>query len=151
MNYGQNNDFNNNVYPFSNQNLGNGYTQPTQQTQINAGPIQQSSENSNNSYMNITPEKKDNKKILIIIILLIVGGLAFMGYKYFLSDVIESKKELYNTTSFFFENYQGEIALFSSEGEQLTDFMFTNYEGFVTNKAIVWKDKEVGIIKSSTQ
>ena len=65
-----NNEFNNNVYPSSNQNMGNGYTQqPTQpqpmqqptQPQMNTGYTQQPVQNLNNNYTNITPEKKKTK------------------------------------------------------------------------------------------
>lgn len=58
-----NNDFNNNVYPSSNQTVGNGYTQQPTQPQMNTGYTQQSVQNLNNNYTNITPEKKENKSI----------------------------------------------------------------------------------------
>ena len=95
-----NNEFNNNVYPSSNQNSGNGYTQqPTQpqptQPQMNTGYTQQPVQNLNNNYSNITPDKKENKNIkkiiLIIITLLVVGGVAFAGYKFLFKNKITNK------------------------------------------------------------
>lgn len=120
-----NNDFNNNVYPSSNQNVGNGYTQQPTQPQMNTGYTQQSVQNLNNNYTNITPEKKENKSIkkiiLIIIALLVVGGVAIAGYKFFFKDKTSNEDfDINATTSFFLQNADSKYALFNEDGKQLT-------------------------------
>jgi len=158
-----NNEFNNNVYPSSNQNMGNGYTQqPTQpqpmqqptQPQINTGYTQQPVQNLNNNYTNITPEKKGNKNIkkiiLIIIALLVIGGVAFAGYKFLFKDKTTNKDfDINATTSFFLQDADSKYALFNEDGKQLTEFIYTYAGSFVNGTTKVKVDDQEGIINTS--
>lgn len=67
-----NNEFNNNVYPSSNQNMGNGYTQQPTQPQMNTGYTQQP--------VQTPPPKKGNKVLVIIALLIVVGIVAAVLY-----------------------------------------------------------------------
>lgn len=146
----------NNVYPSSNQNIGNGYTQqPTQpQTQpMNTGYTQPPVQNLNNNYTNITPKKgnKNIKKVvLIVIVLLVVGGIVFAGYKFFLKDKTSNEDfDIKATTSFFLQNADSKYALFNEDGKQLTEFVYTYAGSFVNGTTKVKVDDQEGIINTS--
>lgn len=148
-----NNDSNsNNVYPSSNQNIGNGYTQqPTQP--MNTGYTQPPVQNLNNNYTNITPKKgnKNIKKVLLIVIaLLVVGGIVFAGYKFFLKDKTSNEDfDIKATTSFFLQNADSKYALFNEDGKQLTEFVYTYAGSFVNGTTKVKVDDQEGIINTS--
>lgn len=153
-----NNNLNNNVYPSSNSNVGNGYTQPPIQPQqtpnMNNGYTEPPIQNLNsNNYTNITPEKKSNKNIkkilLIVVAILVVGGVAFAGYKFFTKDKDNNKEfDITQTTAFFLQDANSKYALFNEDGKQLTEFIYTRVGSFVNGTATVETAEGEGIINA---
>ena len=96
--------------------------------------------------MNITEKKSKFRGIKIGIILTIVAILLIIA-GIFLSFNQSSKErsdnnqniveKLNTTTAFFLENNESKLALFNEDGEQLTDFIFTEYRSFVNHTAVV--------------
>lgn len=105
--------------------------------------------------MNITEKKSKFRGIKIGIILTIVAILLIIAV-IFLSFNQSSKErsdnnqniveKLNTTTAFFLENNESKLALFNEDGEQLTDFIFTEYRNFVNHTAVVWQGDQVGLI-----
>ena len=105
--------------------------------------------------MNITEKKSKFRGIKIGIILTIVAILLIIA-GIFLSFNQSSKErsdnnqniveKLNTTTAFFLENNESKLALFNEDGEQLTDFIFTEYRSFVNHTAVVWQGDQVGLI-----
>lgn len=147
-----NNDFNNNVYPSLNQNIGDGYTQQPMQQQMNTGYTEQPLQNLNsNNYTNITPKKKENKNIkkilLIVIAILVIGMMVFAGYKFFFEDKTSNEEfDINETTAFFLQDSDSKYALFNEEGKQLTEFIYTHVGSFINGTAEVETDEQEGII-----
>ena len=99
---------------------------------------------SNNNYL--IKEKSNNKKIITVIFLIAVCLLAgFFLYRMNLTNKT-GDSTINSSTSFFLSNSDRKYALFNENGEQLTDFIYDDYEEFVNGHAVVEIDYDSLII-----
>ena len=97
---------------------------------------------------NIIQTLLKNKKIVLpIVSIIILAILSILIYNLFFNS--NNKKDLRDASSFFLKNNEYKYALFSNDGHQLTDFVFTDVSDFFDDAAYVEKGEEYGIISTS--
>jgi len=102
---------------------------------------------------------KDKKNIFLIIIIVVIILLIgiFIGHILIKSrlnnDDVEEPLENDDLTkkSFFIKNKDGNYALFDSNGNQLSDFVYNDINEFINGYTLVKKNNEYGIISVSNR
>ncbi len=147
-----NDNYNNSTYQFSNQNE-NGYNPQIQQQTTNTSINYQFTQQVNdNDYGSDNNSKNNNaKKIIIIVVSIFLAGvIIFFATKLLFKDKInETVFGEENSPAFFLKNKDSKYALFSDEGKQLTEFIYTDVGSFKNGTADVQIDDEYGIINTS--
>lgn len=96
-------------------------------------------------------KKNINKKKyfpIFIVVLLIIGVIIFYYLSSRRKDFTDSDNINYSS-AFFIKNKSNNYALFTSNGNKVTDFIFSNASDFINGSALVVKDNKYGIINKN--
>ena len=112
-------------------------------------------QNLENNVINDNVEEK-NKKSTFKIVLLILGLVLSVLLLISLFLIVKNKKhesdaktDIVTNTTFFIGNGNGKFAVFDDNGNKITDFIYTDYVEYNNGSAIVYKNKDVGVINES--